>query len=85
MFSNQLAVSQGNRTFELFGVLHMDKTQNGQPPVKGNLIQYYLNGLKQPALYNGVQQVVNDLEEDFRAQDFNITGLPEEYVYESNI
>ena len=62
----------------------MDKTKKGDTPARGKLIQYYFNGLKQPALYNGTQIVFNDLKQDPAANDFNITGLPDEYVHDSN-
>ena len=62
----------------------MDKTKKGDTPAKGNLIQYYFNGLKQPALYNGTQIVFNDLKQDPTAKDFAITVLPKGYVHDSN-
>ncbi|KAK6525853.1 hypothetical protein TWF281_010897 [Arthrobotrys megalospora] len=64
------------RLFDLFKVLDMKKTPDGQVPVKGELVPYIFKHPKQPTLYNGVKVVLGD--KPLTASAFGISGIPDE-------
>ncbi|KAE9970475.1 hypothetical protein BLS_004896 [Venturia inaequalis] len=77
------------RTFELFKVLEMDfvpepeseEEVKNYDPKPGNLIQYYMRGINQPVLFNGVQVVQKEALKDIfeppmSADTFGIPHIP---------
>ena len=47
---------------------------------KGNLVPYYLGGLNNPQLFNGIQVVPVKKGQKTTATDFKITGLPKDVM-----
>ena len=70
-----------HRTFSLFKEVGMEKAPDRKvrPPLKGELIPYFLDGPNTPALYNGIHKVAqppkgnpDGPKEDLSAADFKI-------------
>lgn len=76
-----------HRTFKLFEKLGMVKQPDAEKAKKGDLIQYHLNGVNTPLLYNEVQVVPplapitsrtgKKIAKGPRASTFGVTGIEE--------
>lgn len=85
--------SHSERTFQLFKILDMGFVQEPKSkeelekydPKPGDLIQYYMRGVNQPVLFNGIQVIQketseNKFEPSMSADTFKIPSIPDKLV-----